>query len=62
MNIVADTKADAELALVAFQWWMEKRPSGWTIAQHLNDPAVNCSTPVECKLAHAVADWARGGQ
>ena len=39
----------------AIAWWSGKCPLEWTLAQHLQNPRVNCSTENEIKLALSVA-------
>lgn len=41
----------------AVSWWREHKPRGWSIAQHLKNPAVNCTTEREKRLARAAARW-----
>lgn len=38
-------------------WWESNRPVGWSEAQHLENPTINCSTPAEDQLAERVAAW-----
>lgn len=52
------------LALVAAAkvWWEAGRPEGWSLEQHLADPAAGCSGSVkERVLAEAVAQWVEQG-
>jgi hypothetical protein len=42
-------------------WWKMHRPVGWTEAQHLKNPTVNCSTPDESRLARSVTKWIKLG-
>lgn len=39
----------------ARKWWLNKRPVGWNLRQHLKTPAINCTTANEATLAYAVA-------
>lgn len=48
------------VALTATSWWFGKRPTGWTLAQHLGNPTVNCVNDREKRLARAVAKLAAG--
>jgi len=43
----------------AIQWWLARRPVGWSEAQHLERPAINTTTPREAQLASAVAEFVR---
>ena len=50
------------LALVASAraWWEARRPEGWSLEQHLAEPAAGCSASAqERALAQAVAYWLR---
>ena len=49
-------KAANNVIRAALEWWEGKRPIDWTIAQHLNMPAVNAIATVrDTHLAHCVA-------
>lgn len=39
----------------ARKWWLNKRPIGWNLRQHLKNPRVNCTSSAEDTLAYAVA-------
>lgn len=54
------TVVEADVALAAFQWWMSKRPQGWTLGQHIAEPLHGCTTREEMRLAQAISDWMRG--
>ena len=41
----------------AVSWWRQHRPVGWSVAKHLENPAVNCTTVTERRLAVAAARW-----
>lgn len=38
------------------KWWEGFRPIKWDIKQHLNNPAVNCTTKAEKELAVYVSE------
>lgn len=42
-------------------WWLMKRPVGWSEAQHLQNPSVNCSDEPARELARSVAQWVQLG-
>lgn len=52
-----ETKALLKIQAVAKTWWRGRRPVGWTKAQHLANPTVNCTGKHELALAAAVAKW-----
>jgi hypothetical protein len=54
-----DIAALHDVAEAAAAWWKARRPSGWSLEQHLADPAVNCEGAREHQLAQAVASWLR---
>lgn len=41
----------------AVSWWRAKKPVGWGVRKHLQNPAVNCVTERERRLARAAARW-----
>lgn len=41
--------------LAALHWWKMRRPSAWSLAEHMAKPTVNCATPSEQRLATEVA-------
>gem|GEM_PF-5001015 len=46
------------LAAAAKAWWETGRPEGWSLEQHLADPAAGCNASAqERALAEAVAQW-----
>lgn len=46
------------LAASAKAWWEASRPEGWSLEQHLADPAAGCNaSALERALAEAVAHW-----
>ncbi len=50
------------LAAAARAWWEAGRPDGWSLEQHLADPAAGCSDSAqERALAVTVAQWVRPG-
>jgi hypothetical protein len=50
------------LAIAARAWWESSRPEGWSLEQHLAQPAAGCSgTAQEQALAEAVARWIQYG-
>jgi hypothetical protein len=44
----------------AIAWWEGKRPCGWSVDEHLNNPTVNVN-PADHGLAEAVSSWVRIG-
>lgn len=51
------------LAAAATAWWESRQSPGWTLEQHLADPAAGCdSTVQERALAQAVAQWVGQGR
>jgi hypothetical protein len=56
----ANMAALRDVAEAAAAWWKARRPSGWSLEQHLADPAVNCEGAHERELAEAVASWSQG--
>jgi hypothetical protein len=50
------------LAAAAKAWWEAGRPEGWSLEQHLADPAAGRDgSEAERALAEAVAQWVRQG-
>ena len=48
-------KPDAMLPDVLMDWWEGKRPVGWTLEQHLENPTINCAGSIrDEKLAQYV--------
>ncbi|WP_157267177.1 hypothetical protein [Azohydromonas aeria] len=48
------------LAAAARTWWEAGRPKGWSLEQHLADPAAGCNASArERALAEAVAQWVK---
>ena len=47
--------AAPELTDAAIAWWRDQSASGWTDAEHLEHPTVNCAGSAEQALAKAVA-------
>jgi hypothetical protein len=46
------------LATAARAWWERGRPGGWSLEEHLADPAAGCNgSAQERTLAEAVAYW-----
>ncbi len=46
------TNASKRVAGAALTWWLSRRPVGWSRAQHIACPAVNCASDEERALAH----------
>ena len=57
-----DAAALHAVAEAAVTWWTQRRPSGWSLEQHLADPAVNCEGGHERQLAQAAARWVSLGK
>jgi hypothetical protein len=50
------------LAAAAKAWWDASRPKGWSLEQHLADPAAGCNGSVQDQaLAEAVVHWLKQG-
>lgn len=50
------------LAVAAKAWWETGRPEGWSLEQHLADPAAGCGPSAqERALAEAVVQWVKQG-
>jgi hypothetical protein len=50
------------LAAAARVWWERGRPQGWTMEEHLADPAAGCDGSEQQRaLAEAVACWVKQG-
>jgi hypothetical protein len=50
----------ARVLLAASAWWYAHRPVGWSLSDHLGNPAINCGARCsEGLLAAAVADLVR---
>jgi hypothetical protein len=45
------------LANAAVRWWKAKRPLAWSAEMHMENPAVNTTSPEERTLALRVAAW-----
>lgn len=45
------SELNALLTAGAIYWWEQKRPVGWTVLQHTENPGVNCTTDADRKLA-----------
>lgn len=41
----------------AIKWWERKRPSEWTLKEHLSNPQINTVTDAEGELSKAVAEY-----
>lgn len=65
---VGDVEGEASpqllaLAAAAKIWWEAGRPEGWSLEQHLAEPAAGCSDSAqEQALAATVAQWVRQGR
>ena len=53
-----DIAALVAVADAAVAWWTARKPTDWSLEQHLADPAVNCDDEGERQLAQAAARWA----
>jgi hypothetical protein len=47
---------ERKLEQAANAWWRNHRPLSYKLVEHLNNPAVNCLSPIERKLALAVVE------
>jgi hypothetical protein len=54
------TSMSAKVISRAIAWWEARRSAGWTLAQHLENPAVNCASGFESALARSAANVMRG--
>lgn len=54
LNLSAHS-AEQQLLMAAQAWWAQRRPQGWTEAQHQANPLVNTQSPEEQALACAMA-------
>lgn len=59
MREVTDSETRVLLRMMdtAISWWRGKKPVGWGVLKHLQNPTVNCVTHRERLLARAVARW-----
>lgn len=48
------------IVAAAVSWWQARRPLGYDLSRHLQDPAVNLSGDTEICLAHDVVDYIKG--
>lgn len=57
IGVTSNTAAQCQRHVVeaAFAWWRDLRPQGWTHADHIAAPQVNCETEAERTLALAIA-------
>lgn len=49
------TQLTSELIGRAVGWWRSKKPNAYTMEDHLANPTVNCTTPLEKALARSAA-------
>ena len=60
--MACDTSAQRLAMAAAKAWWESGRPEGWSLEQHLADPAAGCNgSAQERALAEAVAHWVKQG-
>ena len=54
-----DTLAESILRVadMAVMWWVGRRPTSWTLEQHIHGPTIGCVTTNDKNLAFAVAKW-----
>ena len=54
-----DPLAEALLRVadMAVMWWIGRRPTVWSLEQHIHGPTVGCVTTNDKNLAFAVAKW-----
>ena len=45
------------VADMAVMWWVGRRPTSWTLEQHIHSAITGCVTMNDKNLAHAVAKW-----
>ena len=43
------------LRIAAIKWWLARRPEGWGLEKHLQNPKVNCVSNIESELACEIA-------
>ena len=55
---MASKKANC-VVRTACKWWANKRPVGWDITKHLENPKINTVGEAERDLSYAVADFLR---
>lgn len=58
MTVTIEKQRDAQASLLqaSLAWWEARRPVGWDLRQHLDQPTVNaCGSEDEKALASAVA-------
>jgi hypothetical protein len=60
-SLKQDAAADTLLSLAdaAIFWWVGKRPLSWSVAQHIENPTINCPSSYEKELAMKVSRWAK---
>lgn len=46
---------ERRVLIAAHDWWKQHRPVRWTLAEHMQNPTVNTTTPPEARLAAYVA-------
>jgi hypothetical protein len=44
---------------IACKWWANKRPIGWDVTKHLENPRINTVGEAERDLSYSVADFLR---
>lgn len=52
---MSQSNPEHEVAIQALKWWASKRPTGWSVTEHLRACDVNTVTDREADLAMAVA-------
>ena len=50
------SEEESEVIKKSIQWWVSKRPKGWSYFDHLADPTVNTGTRVENNLACSIGE------
>jgi hypothetical protein len=55
-KFVADLEGLEPFINAARSWWAHKRPLSYSLLDHIKDPEVNCSGPVERHLALMVCE------
>lgn len=58
-KLVADLDGLDPFIQAAVSWWAHKRPLSFSLLDHIREPMVNCSGPVERHLAMMVSEIER---